>query len=312
MTKFEDNLSPYLTIVEATEPSAPSAGQQRLYIDSTTHLLKATNSSGTDRTLEGAASGAITSSGLTQATARLLGRTTASTGAIEEITVGTGLSLAAGSLTATASGGVGTSYPYPSSFTGDTINGSSTTPFVDVSAFDVKDVLNSRILHLRTLGASKDQRVRVTLGTTKAGAFDVAVSVAFSGYRWSGTKDVYMEVRLSTSADAQLCIARIYPTISATTTGISYNILDVGGSGAMSALGFVPSTMLSQRTTLRFVRDGSNVISPSYGVGDPPIALGPFVDASIIPVTFTVSGTLARVEFAIHTPSGPSSTSQFD
>ncbi len=52
-TLFQDNLSPYLTIVEATEPSAPSAGQQRIYIDSTTHLLKATNSSGTDRTIEG-------------------------------------------------------------------------------------------------------------------------------------------------------------------------------------------------------------------------------------------------------------------
>lgn len=101
MTKFEDNLSPYLTIVEATEPSAPSAGQQRVYIDSTTHLLKATNSSGTDRTIEGVPAGAITSSGLTQATARLLGRTTASTGAVEEISVGSGLSLAAGALTAT-------------------------------------------------------------------------------------------------------------------------------------------------------------------------------------------------------------------
>jgi hypothetical protein len=45
--------------------------------------------------------GAATGSGLTMATARLLGRTTASSGAIEEITVGTGLSLSAGSLTAT-------------------------------------------------------------------------------------------------------------------------------------------------------------------------------------------------------------------
>ncbi len=53
MPLFENNLSPYLTIVEATEPAAPSAGQQRLYIDSTTHLLKATNSSGTDRNIEG-------------------------------------------------------------------------------------------------------------------------------------------------------------------------------------------------------------------------------------------------------------------
>jgi hypothetical protein len=53
--------------------------------------------------------GAVTTDGITMATARLLGRTTASTGAIEEITVGTGLSLAAGSLTAT--GAAGTSFP---------------------------------------------------------------------------------------------------------------------------------------------------------------------------------------------------------
>jgi len=49
--------------------------------------------------------GAITGGDLTMSTARLLGRTTASTGAIEEITVGSGLSLAAGSLSATGGGG---------------------------------------------------------------------------------------------------------------------------------------------------------------------------------------------------------------
>lgn len=48
------------------------------------------------------APGAITTSGLTMATARILGRTTASTGAVEEIGVGTGLSLSAGSLTNSA------------------------------------------------------------------------------------------------------------------------------------------------------------------------------------------------------------------
>ena len=61
----------------------------------------ATASAGTDYV----APGATTTSGLTMATARLLGRTTASTGAIEEITVGTGLSLSGGSLTATGGNG---------------------------------------------------------------------------------------------------------------------------------------------------------------------------------------------------------------
>lgn len=47
--------------------------------------------------------GAVTTSGLTMATAKLLGRSTASTGAIEEITVGTNLTLSGGTLS--ASGG---------------------------------------------------------------------------------------------------------------------------------------------------------------------------------------------------------------
>jgi hypothetical protein len=52
-----------------------------------------------------AAAGAVTSSGLTMTTARLLGRSTASTGAIEEITVGSGLTLSGGTLTASGGGG---------------------------------------------------------------------------------------------------------------------------------------------------------------------------------------------------------------
>jgi hypothetical protein len=51
------------------------------------------------------APGAYTSSGLTMSTGRLLGRSTAATGAAEEITVGSGLSLSAGVLTATTGGG---------------------------------------------------------------------------------------------------------------------------------------------------------------------------------------------------------------
>ena len=80
-----------------TTTGTPSSGQITKFSGATS----ITNASaGTDYVAPGAATG----SGLTMATSRLLGRTTASTGAIEEITVGSGLSLSAGSLSATGSG----------------------------------------------------------------------------------------------------------------------------------------------------------------------------------------------------------------
>ena len=53
MTKASDNAFPSLLITEGTEPSAPAAGKQRLYIDSTTHLLMLTNSAGTESAVGG-------------------------------------------------------------------------------------------------------------------------------------------------------------------------------------------------------------------------------------------------------------------
>ena len=50
--------------------------------------------------------GPITGSGLTMVTSRLLGRTTSLSGSIEEISIGTGLSLSSGTLSATSSTGV--------------------------------------------------------------------------------------------------------------------------------------------------------------------------------------------------------------
>jgi len=60
MTKASDNAFPSILITEGTEPSAPAAGKQRLYIDSTSHKLKRTDSSGTDVDIEGSALGAWT------------------------------------------------------------------------------------------------------------------------------------------------------------------------------------------------------------------------------------------------------------
>lgn len=72
--------------------------------------------------------GAITVSGLTMNTARLLGRTTASSGAIEEISIGTGLSMSAGvlsnSVTGTINAGTAGQLTYYAG-TGTTLSGNS-------------------------------------------------------------------------------------------------------------------------------------------------------------------------------------------
>jgi hypothetical protein len=93
----------------ANRPAANTAPAGSIYSCSTHSKIYKTDGASTwsdYATLGAAASGSITASGYTQSTARLLGRTTGSSGAIEEITVGSGLSLSAGALTASGGGSV--------------------------------------------------------------------------------------------------------------------------------------------------------------------------------------------------------------
>lgn len=65
-------------------------------------VFTAASASAARSTLAAAGSGAVGSSGLTMNTSRLLGRTTAGSGAVEEISVGAGLSLSSGALAVTS------------------------------------------------------------------------------------------------------------------------------------------------------------------------------------------------------------------
>lgn len=65
MALASNNPFPSVLIVEGTEPSAPSAGRQRVYIDSTSHHLKRTDSSGADVDIEAPAAASV--SGLSEA-----------------------------------------------------------------------------------------------------------------------------------------------------------------------------------------------------------------------------------------------------
>jgi hypothetical protein len=92
-----DNTFPVRISGRTQEASVTSAGRD---------LLDDADAAAQRVTMGAAASGSITSSGLTQATARILGRTSSSTGSIEEIQIGSGLSLSAGELSATGGSGI--------------------------------------------------------------------------------------------------------------------------------------------------------------------------------------------------------------
>ena len=79
---------------------------------------------------------------LTQATNKLLGRTTAGTGATEEISVGTGLSLSAGTLSATGGGSSTAAVGY-------TINGGGSTITTGVAGNGVSIPFNATITAVR-------------------------------------------------------------------------------------------------------------------------------------------------------------------
>lgn len=119
-------------------------------------------------TLNGTAivvAGAITGSGLTMATARLLGRTTASTGAIEEITVGSGLSLSAGTLTATGSGGTVTTVSVVSAngFAGSVAT-ATTTPAITLTT-SITGILKGNSTAISAASAGTDYEVPLTFST---------------------------------------------------------------------------------------------------------------------------------------------------
>lgn len=102
------------TCVDATGATAytksllvtTSAGAARTVLGATSigdALFIAADASAGRSTLSAVGTGPATTSGLTMTTARLLGRTTSATGAIEEITAGSGLTLSGGSLTVNVS-----------------------------------------------------------------------------------------------------------------------------------------------------------------------------------------------------------------
>lgn len=86
MAKASDNPFPSILIAEGTEPSAPAAGKQRLYIDSTTHHLMRVPSTGVEVDLEGTGGGDVATDSIWDAKGDLAAATGAD--AASKLTVG--------------------------------------------------------------------------------------------------------------------------------------------------------------------------------------------------------------------------------
>jgi len=194
-----------------------------------------------------AASGAVTASGLTQATGKMLGRSTASTGAIEEITVGGGLSLSAGTLTGT---GGGSSVPTTSQ--GDILYASAANTLSALA----KDTNATR--YLSNTGSSNNPAwAQVALSTGISG-FGTGVATALGTNVGSAGAFVTFNGALGTPSSGTLTSCTGLPVssgISGFGTGVASALaVNVGSAGAFvtfnGALGTPSSGTLTSCTGL--------------------------------------------------------------
>jgi hypothetical protein len=191
--------------------------------------------------LGGAAAGAVGSSGLTMNTARMLGRTTASAGAIEEITIGTGLTLSAGTLSSTASGGTVTSVAASGGTTGLTFTGSPITSSGTLTLSGTLAVANGGT------GGTTQSTARTGLGSTTVGdnLFTLAnpSAIRFLRVNADNTVSALDAPNFRTAIGAGTGSGTVTSVdASGGTTGLSFSGGPVTGSGTLTLAGTLAVT----------------------------------------------------------------------
>jgi hypothetical protein len=124
--------------------------------------------------INAATRGAITDSGLTMATARLLGRTTAATGAPEEITIGANLTLSAGVLSATGGGGGG------GGGGGDALTANPLSQFAATTSAQLAGVMSDETGTGALVFATSPTLVTPALGTPSSGTLTNCTGLPFA------------------------------------------------------------------------------------------------------------------------------------
>lgn len=245
--------------------TSPGAGAVLSY-DATAGLWKDATIAGgagitvtnADSSVTVATSGAVTSSGFTMTTARLLGRTTASTGAIEQITVGSGLSLSGGTLTATGGGsGTVTSVDVSGGTTGLTTSGGPVTGAGTITIAGTLNVGNG--------GTGATTLTGIVKGNG-ASAFTAAVAGTDFLAPFGSQSQAFVYAAPSGSAGTpsfRALVASDIPTLNQNTTGTAANVTGTvavanGGTGATDA-----ATARSNLTAQKTITSGT--AAPSGG-----------------------------------------------
>lgn len=204
----------------------------------------------------------ITAAQYEMSTARLLGRTTASQGAIEEITVSTGLSLAAGVLTSTI-----TQYTdeMAQDAIGAMINSSDftytdATPELRWNGLNVRKNSAGSVFTRRRLNFIEGTNVTLTVADDGTdGEVDITIA-ATGGGGGSGTVTDFIFTD-GNGFDGTVTTSTATPTLSLTTT-VTDNHVMVSNSGAISG----STGLMYDGSTLTVVNDiniGANIINNS-------------------------------------------------
>lgn len=246
--------------------TSPAAGAVLTY-DATAGLWKDATISGSggvtvtngDAFIAVSVSGAISSSGFTMSTARLLGRTTASTGAVEQITVGSGLTLSAGTLSATGGGsGTVTSVDVSGGTTGLTTSGGPVTGAGTITLAGTLAVANGGTGAATLTGVLKGNGTSALSAATAGTDF-------LAPFGSQTQAHVYAAPSGSAGTPSfRALVATDIPTLNQNTTGTAANVTGTvavanGGTGATDA-GTARTNLTAQKTIT------SGTASPSGGV----------------------------------------------
>jgi hypothetical protein len=280
--------------------TSPEAGATLVY-DATAGLWKDARLTGSggvtitngDASIGVSVSGALTSSGFTMSTARLLGRTTASSGAVEEISIGSGLTLSGGTLAASGGGGSGTvtSVDVSGGTTGLTTSGGPVTGAGTITLAGTLAVANGGTGATDTgtartnLGVPSTSR-SISAGTGLTGGGDLTadrtISLA-SGYGdtlnpFASKSANFFLAAPNGSAGAptfRAIVSADIPTLNQNTTGTASNVTGTvaianGGSGQTSAQAAM-NAFAAAVTSGQYLRgNGTNVVMSAIQVADVP------------------------------------------